>query len=283
MKEIVLRSGKKIKFTNTKIMGIINMTPNSFYKPSRFTCEEAYKKVISMIEQGVDIIDIGGESTHPDNKPISIDEELTRVIPIIKKIKNNLDCILSIDTYNEATAKEAIKYGVDIINDISGLTFDDNMLELAVKTQTPIVLMHYKKSNLISNKKQKNDIVEEINLFFKEKIELLLQKGFSKNKIILDPGISFGKNLEENIKIIKNINKFKELNFPLLYGISRKGFLAKLAKCENEEVKFIATLGINEYLMRKNVDIIRVHDIFEHRIIRKITEDFSDNLYSIGI
>lgn len=283
MKEIILRNNQKIIFDKTKIMGIINMTPNSFYVKSRCDFDAAYELAIKMINDGVDIIDIGGESTHPKSKSITVDEELSRIIPIIERLKSTQNCIISVDTYNSKTAKDAINSGADIVNDISGATFDDNMIDVVSYTKTPIIITHCPRRPSIMQKNVKyKDVVVDVYDFFEKKIKELKEVGL-ENKIILDCGISFGKYSEHNIELIRSIKKFEELRYPILYGVSRKGFLSNLMGDDTEEAKFIATLTINHFLMNLGVDIIRVHDVKQHRILRDIMGVIDDNFYSTRI
>lgn len=271
MNSILLKDGRYINFDQTKIMGIINLTPDSYYEPSRCDITKAYDKAMFMIESGIDIIDVGGESTRPRSKRISVEEEIDRVISFIEKIRDESDIIISMDTYNSKTAYEGIKRGVDIINDISGMTFDENMVNIISDSKVPIVIMHCPKNpEIMQIDVHYDDVIQEICIFFEERISYLEKYGIQKNKIILDPGISFGKLVEHNLELIKGIDVFQEYNCPLLYGVSRKGFLSKLVGDNIDVHNLYATLAVNAYLMTKKVDIIRVHDIDEHIVLKKV-------------
>ena len=184
------------------IQGILNITPDSFSDGGLYlNPKKAYDKAIKLLIEGCDIIDIGGESSRPGSNPISSQEEIDRIIPVIEKIKKDVECLISVDTYKADVASEAIKHGANIINDITSLSHDSDMIELVLKNNIPVILMHMQGN---PKSMQKNpfyhDVVEEISTFFKEKIRKLESKGFPIHKIILDPGIGFGKTLQHNLK-----------------------------------------------------------------------------------
>ncbi len=250
-------------------MGILNVTPDSFYSGSRVMgkVEEIARK---MIDEGAQILDIGGESTRPGAEPVELDEEIRRVIPAIRSIRSFSDIPISIDTYKSAVAEEAIKEGADIINDISGFEFDRKIIDVASKFKTPYVLMHIKGT---PRDMQKNpyyeDVIGEILRYFEEKIGTLKSHGVEQ--IILDPGIGFGKRFEDNIGILKNIEKFKKFGYPLLVGHSRKSFIGHILDESDPEKRLYGTLAVTAYLALKGVEIIRVHDIKpNHDVIKTI-------------
>ncbi len=251
-------------------MGIINVTPDSFYSGSRVTnnVENIARK---MIDEGASILDIGGESTRPGSEPVSTEEELRRVIPAIKAIRTFSNIPISIDTYKSSVAHEAINAGADIINDISGFNFDPEILDVVKDYKAPYILMHIKGT---PKDMQKNpfydDVVREIYDYFSQKLEILKTKGI--DQIILDPGIGFGKRYEDNLEIIKNIEKFKEFGLPLLVGHSRKSFIGRLLNKVDPKERLTGTLAVTAYLTLKKVDILRVHDVKENfEVVRVIT------------
>ncbi|NLV75663.1 MAG: dihydropteroate synthase [Tissierellia bacterium] len=268
MRYIKLKDGSIYKFENMKIMGILNVTDNSFYPESRVgSVENAVNRAMKMIEDGADILDIGGESTRPGSDPVTVDEEIDRVIPVIKGIRErNKDILISVDTYRSKTAEEAIKAGGDIINDISAMTFDENMANVVKKYNVPVILMHIKGT---PKNMQKNphydDVVKEVQDYFKERIQYAKYKGIKEEKIILDPGIGFGKNFQHNMELIKNIDSFFIFNLPILLAVSRKTFIGEALGGLPVDERLEGTMAISCYAAMKDVDIVRVHDVLENK------------------
>ncbi|EYE89378.1 dihydropteroate synthase [Fervidicella metallireducens AeB] len=265
---MTLKNGIEYNFDSMKIMGIINATPDSFFKDSRVSDEEsALKRALKMIEEGADVIDIGGESTRPGSEPIGEEEEINRVVPLIKAIRNvNKDILISVDTYRAKTAEEAIKAGADIINDISAMTFDENMADVAVKYNVPVILMHIKGTPKDMQKNPHyNDVVMEVKEFFKNRIDYALSKGISKKKIILDPGIGFGKLFEHNIELIKRIDEFHSLGCPILLAVSRKSSIGMALGNLPPEERLEGTIAVTCFAALKNVEMVRVHDVKENK------------------
>ncbi len=245
------------------LMGILNVTPDSFYRGSRVLgrVEEVARK---MMDEGADILDIGGESTRPGAEPVDPDEELRRVIPAIKTIRKFSNVLISIDTYKAEVAEEAIKAGADLINDISGFGFDPKILDVASKYSSPYILMHIKGTPRDMQKNPYyNDVISELLSYFENKIEILLNKGIEQ--IIVDPGIGFGKRFEDNIEILRNIDRFKKFGYPILVGHSRKSFIGSILNEKDPGKRLFGTLGITAYLALKEVDILRVHDVKANR------------------
>jgi len=247
----------------TYIMGILNVTPDSFSDGGKFnTVEKAVEQAKNLIQSGADIIDIGGESTKPFSKEVSPDEELKRVIPVIEKIREfDKNIPVSIDTRHSKTAKEAISAGADIINDISGFDWDSNMIDVAAELQTPVIIMHSKSSpeTMQINPTYEKNIIDAVYESLFDKVKKAVSSGIKLENIIIDPGIGFGKTLEHNFEIIKRINEFKTLGCPVLVGISRKSVI-NLAAGEKEE----ANIALNSYLASHGANIIRVHDVEKH-------------------
>lgn len=244
------------------VMGILNVTPDSFSDGGKYYhIDKAVAQAMLMVEQGADIIDIGGESTRPGAAAVSIDNEIDRVIPVIDKLKGKIEIPVSIDTRKAEVAEEACRAGAAIINDVSGLEYDERIAEVAVKYNTYLVLMHMRGAPETMQKDiHYDDLIGEIAEFLK-KAALKAQKfGLPKNKIIIDPGIGFGKTVEHNFRIIKNISEFSKLGYSVLIGTSRKSFIGKTLDLQVDqrlEGSLAAAVGAVLY----GADIIRVHDV----------------------
>jgi len=246
------------------IMGILNVTPDSFSDGGKFiSLRTGYNHAIKMIEEGADIIDIGGESTRPFSNPVSVQEELDRILPILKKIRSKSDITISIDTTKAKVAKEALLNGANIINDISGFSFDNQMINVAQQFNCPIVLMHIKgdPKTMQINPSYEN-VVNEIKDYFVSKINFLKQSGITKNNIILDPGIGFGKSVKDNFKILSNINEFVEMKYPILIGASRKSFIGKTLDTDVQN-RLEGSLAANLFALQNGCHIFRVHDVMQ--------------------
>ena len=259
----------------TKLMGILNVTPDSFSDGGRyFAFEKAVARGVQIANEGADILDIGGESTRPGAKEISEKEELSRVIPVIKALSREISIPISIDTMKPRVAHEAVSAGASMINDVSGFC-EKEMRKVAADTAVDICVMHMKGTprNMQNNPYYEKSVVEEIKNWFEERVELLTKEGIKEKNIILDPGIGFGKTAEDNIAIIKNVEKFKSLGFPVLLGVSRKSFILKMLGREPRNSD-IVTAAINTIAIIKGIDIIRVHAVKEHRDIVDLLDCF---------
>jgi dihydropteroate synthase len=246
------------------IMGILNVTPDSFYDGGRYpTPEIALKKAEEMLTAGADIIDVGGESSRPGSKPVSEKDEQDRVIPIIEKISQKFKPPISIDTTKAAVAKAALEAGAAIINDISALRFDSRMAELASRSGAGLILMHLQGTpENMQTDPHYEDIICEISDFFKERIAFAVQAGIKKEQIILDPGIGFGKTVEHNLEIIRHLSSFKILGRPILVGLSRKSFIGKILGLEPKE-RLEGSLAAAVAAALNGAQILRVHDVGE--------------------
>lgn len=268
MKFIELKDGSKKEFSsNMDIMGIVNVTPNSFYEGSRtYNHEDAIKRASRLIEEGATFIDVGGESTRPGSEPVSSEEEIERVCPVIEGIKKLYpEVLVSVDTYRASTALAAVKSGADIINDISGLTFDKDMVKVLVETNAPLILMHIKgEPKTMHIKPHYDDVLKEVYEFLEKQIDYAYENGLKKNKIIIDLGIGFGKNSEHNIELLKNISYFDSLNLPHLLAVSRKKFIGNTLELDNAKDRLFGTVGISVYARTKGIEIARVHDVKEN-------------------
>ena len=245
-------------------MGILNVTPDSFSDGGQFTnSQQAADYAIKMINEGADIIDIGGESSRPGAKPVPLDEELKRIKPVIKSIREQTDCLISIDTYKASVAEAAIDLGADIINDITSLSYDQSMANLVSTRKAPIILMHMQGSpqNMQLNPSY-NNLINDLIIFFKTKIEIANKAGILDNMIIIDPGIGFGKSVEDNFEIIRELKQIKAMGYPILLGPSRKSFIGEAlnlpVKDRLEGTMASITVGIIN-----GANIVRVHDVIE--------------------
>ncbi|MBA3602534.1 MAG: dihydropteroate synthase [Parachlamydiaceae bacterium] len=250
----------------TKIIGILNATPDSYFANSR--CENVEKAVAYAIEletQGADIIDIGGESTRPGSTPVTVEEELTRIIPLIKALKHHISIPLSIDTTKPEVALAALEEGVTLLNDVSGFS-SSKMREIAAGYEVDVCAMHAIPWSTDHNAKTyyPDGVITTLLRWFETTVKQLLSSGISEKHIILDPGIGFGKTVADNLEIIYHLPQLKNFGFPLLLGISRKSFLSKILKLPTAEL-LPATLTINALAIQAGIDYIRVHDVKEHK------------------
>lgn len=242
------------------IMGIINVTPDSFSGDGIYqNVDEALRKAEQLIEQGAHILDIGGESTRPGAQSIPLDEEKSRVIPVVKAVAKSFRIPVSIDTSKARIAEEALHCGAHLVNDVTGLTGDPKMASVIKKTKAPAVIMHHRFPS-----KKTQDVIGEVCRFFKDRIDALQSQGISSSGLILDPGIGFGKTAEQNLLILKQAEEFKVFGKPLLLGTSRKSFIGKVLKNEAHE-RLIGTLASLVFGQLKGFHFFRVHDVSEAR------------------
>ncbi len=246
------------------IMGILNLTPDSFSDGGRYNrFDSAILHAEKMIRSGAEIVDVGGESTRPGAMKVGINSEIDRVLPVIEKIKREFDILVSVDTYKDRVAELAVKEGgADIINDISALSFSNEMAEIVANLNVPVILMHIKgtPSNMQKDPFY-HDVVSEITEYFYERIEFAISKGITRNKIILDPGIGFGKRVEDNIAIIRNIKKFRGLSLPVMIGLSKKSFLGEIGGIEDPDKREVETISANLISALNGASILRVHNV----------------------
>ncbi|KAA9219700.1 MULTISPECIES: dihydropteroate synthase [Aerococcus] len=276
MHSFVLRDGRKIDFQQTEIMGIINITKNSFYKESRVSEENLMQRVDQFIQEGAFILDIGAESTRPGIDPVDEQTEIQNIQRAVSMIREKYpNILLSIDTYRATTAEAAILAGADIINDISGLTFDERMADVVAKYQVPIIIMHIKgKPKDMQNDPHYDDLITEVEEFFDQQIQLALDHGIQRDKIILDPGIGFGKNYEHNVSLIKNIDFMKKYQLPILLAVSRKTFIGqRLGGLEPSE-RLEGTIAVSCFAAMKGIEMVRVHDVKENLRAIRVMELF---------
>jgi dihydropteroate synthase len=251
----------------TFIMGILNMTPDSFSGDGIYgDVETAVAKAVKMVEDGADIIDIGGESTRPGSLPVPVDEELRRVIPVIERLSEIIDVPISIDTYKPKVAKEALEAGACIVNDIYGLRnegLNEGMLQVIADYKPTVVIMHMQGTpQTMQLNPRYDDCVSEIKSFLRSQALKALEAGLTEEQIIIDPGIGFGKLLEHNLEILRRLAEFKELGFPLLVGTSRKSFIGQVLNLPVER-RIFGTAASVAVAIANGADIVRVHDVPE--------------------
>lgn len=257
----------------TLIMGVLNVTPDSFYDGGRYSnLKRAVERALQMVEEGADIIDIGGESSRPGASPVGEKEELDRVIPVIKKVLSRIKVPVSIDTYKSGVAKKAIDAGASMVNDISALRMDEKMAKVIGSSGVPVCLMHMQGTprNMQKNPRYK-DVISEIFAFLRERIDFCEQAGIDIEKTIVDPGIGFGKTVAHNLQILKNLDQFKSLGRPIVVGVSRKSLIGKVLHLEPEE-RLEGSLASAIWSMTKGVSILRVHDVRETKRAVKMVE-----------
>lgn len=247
---------------NCYIMGILNCTPDSFSDGGKYyNIDDALKHVERMINEGADIIDVGGESTRPGYTKISDEEEINRVVPVIKAIKEKFDITVSVDTYKSQVAKAAILAGADIVNDIWGLKYDENMANIVSEYNVSVVIMHNR--NLEENP-YKSDVVLEVLEDLKEGIRIAKLAGIKDEKIITDPGIGFGKTLEDNLIVTNNVEKLKDLGYPVLLATSKKSMIGLTLNLPKEE-RGEGTIATSVLGVIKGCSFVRVHDVKENK------------------
>jgi len=256
-------------FKRPKIMGILNVTPDSFSDGGKIKTPAAAARVATkMVEAGADIIDIGGESTRPGAKTISIADETKRTIPVIKKIKEtwkkkNITAQISIDTRKSRVAHDAIKAGADIWNDVSAFTYDEKSVDVAAKLGCPVILMHAQGSpETMQDNPDYSDVIGEIKLWLSIRVAVAVGSGVKMENITIDPGVGFGKRLEDNLAILKHLNSFHEIGCPVLLGASRKSYIGKIDGSKVED-RLGGSVATALWGAKNGADIVRVHDVAE--------------------
>ena len=255
--------GKLIDLTKPKIMGILNVTPDSFYDGGKFLNSDKYLiQVEKMLNEGATFIDIGGMTSKPGSKEIPVSEELSRVIKAVENVSNKFPkAIISVDTYRSEVAEESVNSGAQIINDISGGSFDNKMFNTIAKLNVPYIIMHInEKPETMQQNPEYEDILFEIGYYFSKKVFKARAAGI--NDIIIDPGFGFGKELDDNYKILKNLNALMVENIPMMIGVSRKSMIYKKLKITSDQ-SLNGTTCVNTIGLIQGVNILRVHDVKE--------------------
>ena len=261
-KHWVIRDRQFIWGDRTYLMGILNVTPDSFSDGGQFIAKESALKQVEQMLPYIDILDIGGESTRPDAAPVNADQECDRILPIIEAVREACPNLpISVDTVKASVAKQAISAGADMVNDVSAGRFDPDMLPTVGKLQVPIFLMHMQgEPRTMQLNPQYRDVVQDIKRFLTDAISVAKACGITENLIAIDPGIGFGKTLEHNLELIKNLSAFKTIKAPLLLGVSRKSFIGKLCDLPNPSDRLLGTIAACNAGIAGGADILRVHD-----------------------
>jgi dihydropteroate synthase len=279
LKDSVLRLGRR-----TLVMGVLNVTPDSFSDGGLYNnVDAAVKRALEIQTEGADILDIGGESTRPSGKSygegeryVTADEELQRVIPVIEELRGRLSIPISIDTYKAETARAALSAGAQIVNDVSGLKFDPELANVAAEFDCPLVLMHTRgRPEIMQKLPPSPDIFKEIKESFTESIASAESRGVKRSRIILDPGIGFGKTVKDNFAIINQLDRFAAFDLPLLIGPSRKSFLAKTINRLGNDLLSATSAAVAACVMR-GAHIVRVHDVRAMRDVCDIADAIID-------
>lgn len=256
-------------------MGVLNITPDSFsdgrkYFDSKVNLDRVIEDAVRMESEGADFLDIGGESTRPGSDTVSLEKELERVIPVISSLKDKVNIPLSIDTCKSGVADEALKAGAVIVNDISGFRFDSKMPDVTARHNASCILMHIKGIPKDMQKDPKyDDVVNEVYNYLAESVKMAENVGIKQ--IIIDVGIGFGKTLEHNLALIKNLGRFKELGYPILMGLSRKSFLDKIFPTPMDE-RLEGTIAGNTISIINGANILRVHDVLENKRAARVAD-----------
>ena len=265
--QIIIKKNKNFSNLNFKkipnIMGILNLTPDSFSDGGKFNKKKAgLKHAFNLFEFGADIVDVGGESTRPGSKSISEKEEWSRIEKIIRKVGKKIP--LSVDTRKADIMSKGVKIGIKLINDVSGLSYDSKTIDVLRKNKSPFVIQHSQgiPENMQNNPKYKNELLD-IYDFFEQKIKFIRSKGIKHNNIIIDPGIGFGKNLKHNMNLIRSVSIFHTLGFPILLGLSRKKFIKDLSGKNDTKERVGGTVASSLYSMMQGVQVLRIHDVNE--------------------
>ena len=252
------------------LMGILNITPDSFSDGGQYlTLDEALKRAHQMIEEGVDIIDIGGESTRPGSEPVSVDEELKRIMPIIEALKKKSDIAISVDTYKPQVMKAVIDLDVAMINDVYALS-QPGAIDIIKHSNVGICLMHMQGTpKTMQVNPHYTNVVSEVKLFLDARVKHLISEGIDKSRMILDPGFGFGKTFEHNIALLQNLESFESLELPLLVGLSRKSFIRKILNGDYDD-HLSGSISAAIFSVIKGAKILRVHDVKETKSALKI-------------
>jgi dihydropteroate synthase len=259
---------------HTVVMGIVNVTPDSFYDGGkRFDGARAAADGFEMIDSGAEILDIGGESTRPGAQPVTADEELRRVLPVIRELRRKSNVPISIDTYKEVVARAALDAGADIVNDISALRFDPAMAGLVARASVPVILMHMQGvPQTMQREPRYQDVVLEVQDFLAACVRSAKLAGIAQEQIIIDPGIGFGKTLVHNLALLKDLHSLKSLGQPLLIGVSRKAFIGKILNSAAPEERLEGSLAAAVAAAFSGANIVRVHDVRETVRALRVTD-----------
>ena len=257
----------------TVVMGILNVTPDSFYDGGRHNeVSQAIQDGVAMVEAGAEIIDIGGESTRPGSRPVSEQEEVARVLPVLRGLRDEVKVPISIDTYKSQVAQAALDAGADIVNDISALRFDAEMIAVVARERVPVVLMHMQGTpRTMQAEPRYDDVVREVRDFLAARLDEALAHGVARDCVVIDPGIGFGKTLEHNLALLRDLPALAALGQPLLIGVSRKAFIGKLLGVDAGD-RLEGSLGAATAAVLKGANILRVHDVQETVRVARVAD-----------
>ncbi|MEM7591973.1 MAG: dihydropteroate synthase [Cyanobacteria bacterium P01_A01_bin.83] len=266
--------------SRTYLMGIVNVTPDSFSDGGKFnSIETAISQAKEMIANGVDIIDIGGESTRPNAEAVTVEEELKRVIPVIEKLRQESSIPISIDTTKAIVAQQAIWAGADIVNDISGSTFDDQMLATVAQLKVPLILMHIRGTpRIMQSLTDYKDVVTEVIDFLQTQVAKAIDSGIARDKIVIDPGIGFAKTAPQSLELLQRLSELQTLKLPILVGVSRKSFLRPILHQDNPQERIWGTAAACYGAICRGADILRVHDVSQMYDICRVADAIERNL-----
>ncbi|NJK50774.1 dihydropteroate synthase [Candidatus Gracilibacteria bacterium] len=258
----------------TYLMGILNVTPDSFSDGGEFdNLETALAQAKRLIDEGANIIDIGGQSTRPGAVQISLEEELNRVIPIIKALREAVSIPISIDTTRASVAQAAVKTGADIVNDISGGTYDTEMFPVVARLGVPFIMMHIRGTpQTMQQLTDYQDLIAEIIQFFEQQIDRATKTGIERSRIIIDPGIGFAKNYAQNLELLRRTSEFKALGLPILVGASRKSFIGRILNQNDPKMRVWGTAAACCAAIAGSADILRVHDVAQISDVCKVAD-----------
>ena len=279
--ELRLKEGRIFVFEQMEMMGIINVTPDSFYADSRMmegsleqAWDAAFAKAGQHIAEGAKMIDVGGESTRPGSAPVTAEEEIRRICPVIERIKKTWpEVLVSADTYRAETARAAIAAGADMINDISGLTFEPALADVIAEAGAAIVIMHTGgRPETMQQDPHYEDVTAEVHEFLRRQIDFALRRGIGRDQIMIDMGIGFGKTREHNLTLLRDIEKFEDLGCPHLLAVSRKSFIGSTLGREDPADRLPGTLAVTAYAAARGIAAARVHDVKENLDVARMTE-----------
>ena len=263
----ILADNRVLEYDHVVVMGILNITPDAFYADSRVRgIDEVINRAGQMLRDGAEILDIGGESTRPGSDSINPQEEIARIVPVVEALRKEYpQSILSIDTYHAETAEATLASGADIINDISAMEYDEKMIDVVVKNNAPVILMHMRGTpkNMQQNTEYGN-VVEEVSKYLKERAEMLRGHNFPKEKIILDPGIGFAKNVDQNLKLMQGLSEMTGSDYPVLLAASRKSTIGKVLGDIPPEARLAGTIATSCQAVYAGANMVRVHDVKEN-------------------
>ena len=268
----LLADGRQLTYEKMRVMGILNVTPDSFYSGSRVGAD-VVARAEQMLADGADILDIGGESTRPGSDAVSVEEEIRRVVPAIEAVKKALpQCVISVDTYHAQTAQAAVNAGADIINDVTALTGDEAMAQVAAASKVPVVLMHMRGTpKTMQQNCEYTNVVTEVAAYLKKRAEELAELGIGADKIILDPGIGFAKNTEQNLELLRGLDALTSFGYPVLLAASRKTVIGDVLGGLPPQERLEGTIALSLQAVYAGAHMVRVHDVKENvRAIRML-------------